>query len=73
MDNSVDKSKSIDYQPGPFPAALRSLFSIVTWPIGFFMLTEADKSKAGIYLGGEGRDEKSQTASIQLDDSHRAQ
>jgi hypothetical protein len=57
MDSSVDKYKSDDNRPGPFPAVLQTLLSIVTWPIGFFMLTEADKSKAGIHLGGEGRDE----------------
>jgi hypothetical protein len=58
MDNSVDKYKSDDYQPGSFPAVLQTLMSIVTWPIGFFILTEAEKSKAGIYSGGEGRDEE---------------
>jgi hypothetical protein len=48
MQTSVNKYKENDDQPGPFPAVLQTLMSIVTWPIGFFMLTEADKSKAGI-------------------------
>jgi hypothetical protein len=57
MDISADKYKADGYRPDPFLAVLHTLLGIVRWPFSFFTLTEADRSKAGIYKGGEGRDE----------------
>ena len=56
MDNSADKNKSDSNRPGPFLAVLQTVRSIVRRLIGFFTLTEADQLKAGIHVGGEGRD-----------------
>jgi hypothetical protein len=58
MNNLADKSKSEGYRPGSLSALVNSLLGIVRWPITFFSLSEADQSKAGIYLGGEGRDDQ---------------
>jgi len=56
MDVSADKYKLDGNRLGPFSAVLITLLGIVRWPIRFFKLTEADRLKAGIYVGGEGRD-----------------
>jgi len=47
MDISTDRSKASVWQ------TLRGFLSRL---IGFFLLTEEERSKAGIFLGGEGRD-----------------
>ena len=47
MNISADRSRSSVWQ------TLRSFLSRL---IGFFLLTKEERSKAGIYLGGEGRD-----------------
>jgi hypothetical protein len=57
MDIQADKFKSDTNRLGPFSAVLQTGLGIVRWLIGFFTLTEEDRLKAGIYLGGEGRDE----------------
>ncbi len=57
MDILVDKSKSDGNRAGPFSVLLHTLVGIVRLPIRFFALTEADRVKAGIFAGGEGRDE----------------
>jgi hypothetical protein len=57
MDILADKYKLDGNRPGPFLAVLRTLLGIVRWPIRFFTLTEADRLKAGISVGGEGHDE----------------
>ena len=56
MDNLSDKYISNVNRPGPFSAVLHSVLGIARWLIGFFALTEEDRLKAGIYVGGEGRD-----------------
>jgi hypothetical protein len=58
MENLADKYKSDGNQPGFLSALLNSLLGIVRWPIMFFSLSDSDQSKAGIYLGGEGRDDQ---------------
>ena len=52
-----DKSISNVNRPGPFSAVLNTVLGIIGWLIGFFTLTEEERSMAGIYLGSEGRDE----------------
>ena len=52
-----DKYISNLNQPGPFSAVLRAVMGILRWLIGFFTLTEEDRLTAGIYVGGEERDE----------------
>jgi hypothetical protein len=56
MDISVDKYKSDGNRSGSFLAVLRVVRGLVRRLNGIFILTEEDRSKAGIYLGGEGRD-----------------
>ena len=56
MDISTDRSKSDGNQPGSFAAVWQTLKGFLGRLIGFFMLTKEERSKAGIYLGGEGRD-----------------
>ena len=57
MDISADKYKSdIDRRPDPFSAVLQAVRGFVRWLAGLFILSDGDQSKAGIYLGGEGRD-----------------
>jgi hypothetical protein len=57
MDISADKNKSGVNRLGPLSAILHTGLGIIRWLIGFVTLTEEDRLKAGIYLGGEGRDE----------------
>ncbi len=58
MDILADKYESDGTRrPGPFLAGLQTVRGVVRWLIEFFTLTEEDRLKAGIYLGGEGRDE----------------
>jgi hypothetical protein len=57
MDIQADKFKSDTNRLGPFSAILHTGLGIIRWLIGFVTLTEEDRLKAGIYLGGEGRDE----------------
>jgi hypothetical protein len=56
MDISADKYKSDVSRPGPFSAVLHTVLAIVRRLTGFFELAEEDRLKAGIYVGGEGRD-----------------
>jgi len=56
MDISTDKYKSDINRSSPFSSVLYIMLGIVRWLIGFFTLTEEDRSKAGIYVGNEGRD-----------------
>jgi hypothetical protein len=57
MDISADKNKSDANRPGFFSAVWQAIGSLVRRLIAFFVLTKADQLKAGIYMGGEGRDE----------------
>ncbi|MGA2489799.1 MAG: hypothetical protein ABSF99_06375 [Anaerolineales bacterium] len=56
MDIPSDKYKLYGNRSGPFLAVLQTVSGLVRRLTGFFMLTEEDRSKAGIYSGGEGRD-----------------
>jgi hypothetical protein len=56
MDISIDQCKLNGNQAGLFLTIMQTLGGLVRWLTGFFMLTEEDRLKAGIYLGGEGRD-----------------
>jgi len=55
MDILIEKYQAKEDQPGYFSAALKTLLQFIGWPVRFFTLTEAERQKAGIYLGGEGR------------------
>jgi hypothetical protein len=57
MDISTDKYESNSNRQSPFSAVLHTLRGILRWLIGFFTTTEEDRLKAGIYFGGEGRNE----------------
>jgi hypothetical protein len=57
MDTPSDEYKPYyGSRSGPFLAVLRSVKGLVRRLIGIFALTEEEQLKAGIYLGGEGRD-----------------
>jgi hypothetical protein len=57
MDIPSDKYKpNYGARLGPFLAVLRTIGGLVRRPTRFFALSEEDRSKAGIFLGGEGRD-----------------
>ena len=57
MDISVDQYKSdASNRSDPFSAVLQTIRNAVRWMIRLVVLTEEDRTKAGIYLGGEGRD-----------------
>ena len=56
MDISVDKYEYDDNQAGIFPALLQTIRNLLWRLTHLFVLTEDEQSKAGIYLGGEGRD-----------------
>lgn len=43
-------------QPGPLQALSGTVESFFSQLIGLFTLTKDEQAKAGIYLGGEGRD-----------------
>lgn len=57
MSVSIDKYKSGINHSDSFSAAHRTVQDIARWLADFFSLTEANRSQAGIYLGGGGRDE----------------
>jgi hypothetical protein len=57
MDASTDQYKSDDkYRSSPFEAVLQTVRNIVRWLVGLFTVTEEERTKAGIYFGGEERD-----------------
>jgi hypothetical protein len=55
MDISVGKYETDINRSGSFSATLRVVREIVRWLIGLVILTDEERTKAGIYLGGEGR------------------
>jgi len=57
MDILANRSKSEENRANPLSAVLHTILGIVWWPIRFFMLTEAERVKAGIYVDGKGHDE----------------
>ena len=57
MGITVERNNSTGSRAGPFLAAVRTIQAVVTRLTGFFVLTEADKLKAGIYIRGVGRDD----------------
>jgi hypothetical protein len=57
MDISADNYESDgNNRASPFLAISQTVRGLVRRLIGFFTLTGEERSKAGIYLGGEGRD-----------------
>jgi hypothetical protein len=57
MDNPSDNYKSNPgTQSGPLQTLLGTIESLIRPVIGLFTLTDDEQAKAGIYLGGEGRD-----------------
>jgi hypothetical protein len=56
MDNLVEKYTSNANRSSFFSTVMQNLLGVARRLVGFFMLTEEDRLKAGIYLGGEGRD-----------------
>ena len=56
MDTSAYRNKSDMNRPDPLLTVLQTLLGLVRQAIGFFVLTEAEKLKAGIYTGSQGRD-----------------
>jgi hypothetical protein len=56
MEILTDKCKSDGNQSNPFFAVMRTVQGFVSRLIGIFTLTEEERLKAGIYLGGGGRD-----------------
>jgi hypothetical protein len=55
MDISADRSTADTNRPDPFSAVMQTVRGFIWRLIGFLMLSEEDKRKAGIYLGGQGR------------------
>jgi hypothetical protein len=53
MDISADKYKSDGNRSGPFLAVLQIVRGFVRWLAGLVILTDGDRTKAGIYFGGE--------------------
>jgi hypothetical protein len=57
MDLSTDKSKPYyGRRSGPFVAVLQTIKGITRRLIGFFVLTDKERLKAGIDTGGKYRD-----------------
>jgi hypothetical protein len=56
MNISADKYIPEGEQPVSFPALLQTIRNLLWRLTHLFVLTEEERSKAGIYLGGEGRD-----------------
>jgi hypothetical protein len=56
MDIPSEKYTSDRSQKSPLIAVFRTIGNLVRRLKGFFVLSEEDRSKAGIFLGGEGRD-----------------
>jgi hypothetical protein len=56
MDISTDEYRSDGNRSYPFLTVLRSIASLLKRLTGLFVLSEEDQEKAGIFLGGEGRD-----------------
>ena len=57
MDASADNYKSDGNRTEPFVSALKTVRGFVKRLIGFFTLSEEDRLKAGLHVGGEGRDD----------------
>ena len=56
MEIPADKYKSDENRPGPLPTVMQIVRKFSRWLAGLVILTEEDRIKAGIALGGEGRD-----------------
>jgi hypothetical protein len=56
MDTSADRNRLDMNRTDPLLAVLHTLLGLVRRAIGFFVLTEEDKLKAGIYTSSQGRD-----------------
>lgn len=53
----ADKYNSYVNRSGAFSAVLQAVGGFVRRMVGFFVLTEEDRLKAGIYVSGQKRDE----------------
>jgi hypothetical protein len=54
MDASTDQYKSDDnHLSSPFLAVAQTFMNLVNWLVRFFTITEEERSRAGIYFGGE--------------------
>jgi hypothetical protein len=54
MDASTDQYKSDDnHLSSPFLAVAQTFKDLVNWLVRFFTITEEERSRAGIYFGGE--------------------
>ena len=56
MEISADKYKSDLKRSGPFLAVVQTVRDFIRWLAGLVILTDGDRTKAGIYFGGEQRD-----------------
>jgi hypothetical protein len=56
MDTSTDQYESDLSRPGSFSAISKTVMGIFRWLLGLVVLTDEERTKAGIYHGGEGRD-----------------
>jgi len=57
MNILADKYKPDENRQAPFLAVLQSVRGIARWLFGFFTFTEEEQLDAGIFVGGERRDE----------------
>ena len=56
MDISIEETKLDVNRPDPFSTVLQAVRGVARRLIGFFTLSEEERSQAGIDLSGEGRD-----------------
>jgi hypothetical protein len=57
MEISTKKNELALNRPSSFLGVIQILQRAFRWLVGLVILSKEDKLKAGIYLGGEGRDE----------------
>ena len=57
MDTSTDQYESEVSRPGSFSVVSKTVKGVLGWLLGLVVLTEEERTKAGIYHGGERREE----------------
>jgi hypothetical protein len=57
MDIASERDNSKAYRPGPLQAVVQAVRDMVARVYGFFALTEDERLKVGIYLGGMEQDQ----------------
>ena len=55
MDSLFDKYQLDGNRAASISVVLQTVRGFARWLVGFFIITEEDRSKAGIYRGGQGR------------------